>query len=141
MLAIGDAKMPVKSNPLNPTFHQHYQNLSAEELVASWLTHDGWEVLAPVVDHGRKTDLVVSDGKCYYRLQIKTVDGKSESQEVENRWQGGDASIDYVIFIGRNANWGYVAPAFKEKRRILNSEGHIRFHQHQKNFAKAFAQI
>lgn len=131
--------MPVKNENLNqPTLAAHKQ-LSYESLVASWLTSDGWEVLIPVIDHGKKTDLIAADKGNYYRIQVKSIGSTDESIEVENKWKG--ATIDYVIYFSREAEWGYIAPAFSEERRKLNSSDHERFHCHPKNFLKAFAKI
>lgn len=129
--------MPVKNSPIKkPTLAAHKQ-LSYEQLVASWLTSDGWEVLIPVIDHGKKTDLVVSDGDSYYRIQVKTVESSTETIKVENKWKG--AKIDYVIYFSRSRDWGYIAKAFKEDRKRLDAPEHIRFHYHPKNFLKAFS--
>ena len=49
--------------------------------------------------------------------------------------------IDYVIYFSRTGQWGYITPAFTENRRRLNSPGHIRFHNHQNNFLKAWVPL
>lgn len=49
-------------------------NTSFENLVITWLMQDGWQVFTPVLDHGHKTDVLISDGQQYFRIQIKTVD-------------------------------------------------------------------
>lgn len=58
---------------------------------------------------------------------------------VENKW--GEVNIDFIIYFSRTSNWGYIAPAFNESRKRLNSEGRVRFHQHPKNFLKAFTKV
>jgi hypothetical protein len=131
--------MPVKHANRTAPANQYYKNTSFETLAASWFTYDGWEVFVPVIDHDMKTDLLVSDGVNFYRIQIKTVESADESHFVENKW--GDAKIDYVIYFSKNANWGYISTPFKKRRKRLNSPDNIKFHQHHKPFIKAFSMI
>ena len=131
--------MPIKNVVRTPNASQYYKNVSFETLAASWLSGDGWEVLMPLVDHGMKTDLVIADRSNFYRIQIKTIDSVNEDVMVENKW--GEVSIDFIIYFSRTSNWGYIAPAFNESKKKLNSEGHVRFHQHPKPFLKAFDQM
>lgn len=74
-----------------------------------------------------KTDLLVSDGNNFYRIQVKTVESHDESHVVGNKW--GDTKIDYVIYFSRTENWGYILKPFNQRRKRLNSAGSIRFHQ------------
>jgi hypothetical protein len=97
---------------------------------------DGWQVFIPILDNGHQTDLLISDGPNYYRIQVKTVDAATESVVVENRWKL--SRLDCVVFFARNSNWGYVTPAFAEARLPLNSAGHKRFQQTQNQFLRAF---
>ena len=83
---------------------------------------DGWQVFLPILDHGHQTDLLISDGPNYFRVQIKTVDATGDDHVVRNAWQ--DSNVDVVVFFARNSNWGVIAPAFKEESRPLNHEGH-----------------
>jgi hypothetical protein len=53
--------MPVKNAVLKQTTLAAHKQLSYEQLLSAWLLSDGWEVLIPVIDHGKKTDLVVAD--------------------------------------------------------------------------------
>lgn len=131
--------MPVKNSAIKQQTLAAHEQLSYESLVASWLMSDGWEVLIPAIDHGKKTDLVIADDTKYYRIQVKSIESNNTSIRVENRWKG--AKIDYVIFFSRAGDWGYILPAFQESSKRLNSEGHIRFHVHRKNFLKAFEKI
>ncbi|QUM86320.1 hypothetical protein [Moritella sp. 28] len=131
--------MPVKNALRTTPALQHYKQVSFETLAASWFTFDGWEVFAPIIDHDMKTDLLVSDGNNFYRIQIKTIESHDESHVVENKW--GDAKIDYVIYFSREDNWGYILKPFKQRTKRLNSAGSIRFHQHHKPFIKAFNKI
>jgi len=128
--------MPIKNAHRTAPAYQHYKQISYENLAASWFTADGWEVFMPVTDHDRKTDLVVADDNHYYRIQVKSLESGDDNVFIENKWR--EANIDYVIYFSRSSNWGYITPAFSEARRRLNSAGHLRFHQHQKPFAKAF---
>lgn len=73
-----------------------------------------------------KTDLLVSDGLNFYRIQIKSVETHDESHLVENKW--GDVEIDYVIYFSRTDNWGYITKPFTQSKKRLNSKEHIRFH-------------
>ena len=131
--------MPVKNSCPKTESLIHYKSISYETLAASWLLNDGWDVFMPMIDHGLKTDFVISDGDTFYRIQVKSIDSQDENVLVENRW--GDANIDYVIYFSRVGNWGYITPPFIQNKKRLNANGHIRFHQHQKHFVKAFALI
>ena len=131
--------MPVRNAHLKEQTLAAHKQLSYEGLVSSWLLSDGWEVLMPVIDHGKKTDLVIADDCHFYRIQVKSIESSSESVTVENKWKG--SKIDYVIYFSRTGEWGYIAPAFEENRRRLNSPGHVRFHKHPVNFLKAFKRV
>ncbi|ANQ58808.1 hypothetical protein [Vibrio parahaemolyticus] len=127
--------MPLKTLHTSSEAKKHYKSVSYETLLASWLLQDGWEVFMPMIDHGMKTDVLISDGSKFYRIQVKSVECFDENTVVTDQWQ--DAQIDYVIYFSRCANWGYIAPPFNGKRRVNHIE-HVRFHQHPKNFLKAF---
>jgi len=114
-------------------------NSSFERNVACWLMHDGWEVYRPELDNGHKTDILISDGPNFYRLQVKTCEAKGENHRLENLWK--DSHLDIVIAFARNSNWGYVLPAFKVNNRRLNYEGHERFQQTRKSFLNAFHRL
>lgn len=131
--------MPVKNTPTNPKTLAAYKQLSYEYLAAAWLLKGGWEVFKPLIDHGRKTDLLISDGINNYRIQVKSIASNNESIVVNNKWKG--AMIDYVFYFSRTGEWGYITPAFFEEQKPLNSLGHIRFHQHPSSFLKAFTKI
>ena len=131
--------MPVRIAEVEQTTLAAHKQLAFESLLAAWLLGDGWEVLIPIIDHGKKTDLVVSDDNRYYRIQVKSLHSSHENAIVENKWQ--KAKIDYVVYFSLNAEWGYITPAFSEDRRPLKSPGHYRFHKHPKNFLKAFSRI
>lgn len=131
--------MPIKNSNIKQESLAVHKQLSYEQLVAAWLLSDGWEVLVPAIDHGKKTDLVIADDNRYYRIQVKTVESSHDSINVENKW--GDAKIDYVIYFSRTAEWGYITPAFSDIKKRLNSPDHIKFHQHPVNFLKAFKKI
>lgn len=131
--------MPIKNCILKQTTLAAHKQLSYEQLAAAWYLSDGWEVLIPAIDHGKKTDLVIADDSNYYRIQIKSIDTKDESITVENKWKG--SKIDYVIYFCRSADWGYIAPAFNQESKKLNSPDHIRFHAHPIPFLKAFKKI
>jgi len=116
--------------------HQAMKNTSFESMVVSWLMQDGWQVFLPVLDHGHQTDILISDGPNYFRIQVKTVGASGNDHEVHNQWN--DSNVDCVVFFARNSNWGYITPAFEEKKRKLNQNGHKRFEQNKKEFLKAF---
>jgi hypothetical protein len=119
--------------------HQNLKNSSFESIVISWLMQDGWQVFTPVLDNGHQTDILISDGPNYHRIQIKTVEASGEDHIVENRWK--DSNVDVVVFFARNSTWGYVAPAFKQNRLKLNADGHQRFNQTKNEFLKAFHKL
>ncbi|MEZ9408551.1 hypothetical protein [Vibrio lentus] len=127
--------MPVKTLHTSSEAKKYYKSISYETLLASWLLQDGWEVFMPMIDHGMKTDVLVSDGNKFYRIQVKSVECFDENTVVTDQWQ--NTQIDYVIYFSRCSNWGYIAPPFKGKKRVNHPE-HVRFHQHPKNFLKAF---
>jgi len=77
--------MPVKNSNIKEQTLAVHKQLSYENLVAAWLLGDGWEVLIPAIDHGKKTDLVVADDTNYYRIQVKTLESSVESIKVENK--------------------------------------------------------
>ena len=118
---------------------QTLKNTSYEMKVVGWLMQDGWQVFTPVLDNGHSTDILISDGPNYHRVQIKTVDAASEDQWVENKWK--DSHVNVVIYFARNSNWGYVVPAFSTGRKKLNTEGHIKFADSKNEFLKAFHKI
>ena len=131
--------MPIKNSSVPTPALQFWKQISQETRAASWFTHDGWEVLLPLIDHGKKTDLVIADDINFYRIQVKSVESSDDNIFVENKWD--DANIDYVIYFSRTDNWGYITEPFKEPRKKLNSECHVKFHQHPTNFLKAFKKI
>ncbi len=131
--------MPRRQTKTKGGTHQALINCSFESRVVSWLMQDGWQVFTPVLDYGHQTDILISDGPNYHRIQIKTVDAKSENQIVENRWIG--SNVDCVVYFARNSNWGFVLPAFTQKKRKLNTKGHIKFKQTKNEFLKAFHKI
>jgi hypothetical protein len=131
--------MPVKHIQRSIPANQYYRNTSFETLAASWFTFDGWEVFIPATDHDMKTDLLVSDGRNYYRIQIKTVDTFDETIMVNNMWR--DKKIDFVIYFSTKTNWGYIAKAFCQRKKRINHPDHIRFHRDAKPFMKAFSRI
>lgn len=133
--------MPLKTYILASEHHRHYQSHSFEKYAAGLLMADGWEVFEPHLDHGRKTDLLISDGHVYYRIQIKSLETTDESVIVKNQWKNSDAKIDYVIYFSQKGNWGYIIKPFGSNHKRLNAADGIRFHKHQKNFSQAFAKI
>ena len=131
--------MPRRLTQTQPGTHQALKNTSFESKVISWLMQDGWQIFTPILDNGHQTDMLISDGPNYYRLQVKTIDAKSEDQYVQNKWK--DSNVDCVIFFARNSNWGFVIPAFTSNRRKLNADGHLRFQQTKNDFLKAFHKV
>lgn len=128
--------MPVLNAALKEATLAAHRQLSNEQLLSAWLSAVGWEVFIPVIDHGKKTDLLIFDDTRHYRIQVKSVETADESVQIENRWSG--ATIHYVVVFSNVGEWGYILPPFTESRRRLNTEGHIRFHKHPKAFLKAF---
>lgn len=133
--------MPRKTSDLASEQQRHYQSHSFEQYAVSLFMNDSWEVLVPALDHGRKTDLVISDGHVFYRIQVKSLDTADESTWVYNQWKKTDTKIDYVIYFSRRSLWGYIIKPFTGNRKRLNEAGGLRFHQNQKHFSQAFAKI
>jgi hypothetical protein len=131
--------MPTRKTQTNPGTHQVLKNSSYESRVISWLMQDGWQIFTPILDNGHQTDILISDGPNYYRIQVKTIDAKSENQYIENKWK--ESNINYVIYFTRNSNWGYLVPAFTQNRMKLNSDGHVKFEKKKNAFLKAFHKL
>lgn len=131
--------MPRRLTQTKPGTHQAMKNTSFESIVVSWLMQDGWQVFLPILDNGHQTDLLISDGPNYFRIQVKTVDASGDDHVVQNRWAG--SNVDVVVFFARNSNWGAILPAFVEKERPLNHEGHRKFTQNKKEFLREFHQL
>lgn len=132
--------MPVLQTNLDAPALLAHQQLSYEQLLSAWFTRFGWEVLKPMVDHGRRTDLVVADdaGR-YFRIQVKTVQSRDEGCRIEKRWHG--ARLDYIVIFSATADWGYIAPAFTEGSRRVNDRRHVRFAQNPHAFMTAFGRV
>ena len=131
--------MPTRKTQTPTGAHKVLINTSFESEVISWLMQDGWQVFVPMLDHGHKTDILISDGPNYYRIQVKTVDASGEDHVIENKWQG--SYVDVVVVFARNSNWGYVMGAFEENRRKINHQSHIKFEHSKKEFLKAFHKL
>ncbi|BCX47651.1 hypothetical protein HAHE_15590 [Haloferula helveola] len=131
--------MPNRLTQTPPGTHQALKNTAFEILAVSWLMHDGWQVFLPILDHGHKTDILISDGPKYFRIQIKTVEARSDDHVVRNQWS--ESHVDYVVFFVRNSNWGVIAPAFEEAERPLNHQSHRRFNQTKNEFLKEFHKV
>ena len=128
--------MPRRLTQTKPGTHQALKNTAYESTVVSWFMHDGWQVFLPILDHGHQTDMLISDGPNYFRIQVKTVEASGDDHWLQNSWDG--SNIDIVIVFARNSNWGVIAPAFSEKRRRLNHESNHRFQIDRKDFLKEF---
>ena len=139
LVLLGDRIMPRRLTATKDGHHKYLKNSSYESRVISWLLQDGWQVFTPILDHGHQTDILISDGPNFHRLQVKTVEASGESQLVQNRWKESD--VDVVVYFARNSNWGYVTPAFSQNKRRLNFEGHQRFDQNKNAFLKAFHKL
>lgn len=131
--------MPRRLVQTKPQTHQAMKNTSFESEVVCWLLQDGWQVFTPVLDHGHQTDILISDGPNYYRVQVKTIAALSDAHVVHSAWEG--SNVDVVVYFARNSNWGVVTPAFKEVSRPLNHETHRKFDQTKNDFLKQFHQI
>lgn len=128
--------MPRRQTPTKPETHQALKNTSFERIAVSWLMQDGWQVFLPILDHGHQTDILISDGPHYHRIQVKTVEASGEDHEVRNQWK--NSNVDWVIFFARNSDWGVIAPAFDDDRRPLNHPEHFKFDQNKNDFLRAF---
>ncbi len=129
--------MPRRLNAIPEGLKQNLQNTSFENQVVTWLMQDGWQVFVPALDNGHKTDVLIAEGRRYFRIQIKTVDAnKGKSQEITNVW--GEIPIDFIIYFARNGEWGYVVPAFTEKHKTLNAAEHKFFMLKKNEFLTAF---
>jgi hypothetical protein len=128
--------MPKRSTAHKDGTKQYLQNCSFELLCAHWFVKAGWEVFTPLFDHSHKTDLLVSDGPKYYRVQVKTVEAESEDTVLENRWSG--SQVHYVAVFVRNSSWGTIFPAFTDAKRKLKDAGGEKFALTRAAFMKAF---
>ncbi len=118
--------MPKRQTKTADETHQAMKNTAYESIVKAWLMQDGWQVFSPELDHGHQTDVLISDGDHYYRIQVKTVEANGKSHLVHKMWQD-ENHIDVVVYFVRNSNWGVIAPAFTEKKRALDHPEHFRF--------------
>lgn len=66
--------MPRRMTATKGGTHKALKNSSFESLVVSWLMQDGWQVFTPVLDNVHQTDILISDGPNYHRVQVKTVE-------------------------------------------------------------------
>ncbi len=108
-------------------------------MLVSWFMYDGWQVFLPILDHGHQTDMVISDGPNFFRVQVKTVEAKGDDHWLQNSWKGSD--VDIVVVFVRNSNWGTVGPAFSTNRRRLNHEDNRRYQIDRKDFLKEFHKL
>lgn len=131
--------MPRRMTATKTGTHQVLKNSSFESLVVSWLMQDVWQVFTPILDNGHQTDIHISDGPNYHRIQVKTIEATGEDQDIENRWK--DSNVDVVVAFARNGNWGYIMPAFTQNRRPLNHDGHYKFGQTKNEFLKSFHKL
>ncbi|MCP5347253.1 MAG: hypothetical protein H7A04_10400 [Pseudomonadales bacterium] len=131
--------MPRRMTATKDGTRKAMKNVSFESQVAGWLMQDGWQVFTPLLDNGHSTDLLVSDGPHYYRIQVKTVEATGDNHYIENKWK--ESYLDVVVVFARNSNWGYVMPAFTNNRRKLNFEGHQKFINSKNEFLKAFHKL
>jgi hypothetical protein len=92
--------MPTRKPPNTEAAAMVMRNGSFQTLSATWFMEGGWQVFVPLLDHGHKTDLVVSRGPHYYRIQIKTIE--DEHTEVEKRWKGSCGQ--FVVYVAKNSN-------------------------------------
>ena len=130
--------MPTRQTKTAPKTHEVMKNTAYESIVAAWLMQDGWQVFSPLLDHGHQTDVLISDGEKYHRIQVKTVEAKGADHNVKKMWKD-DNPIDVVVYFARNSSWGIVAPAFKENKRPLDHPEHIKFNSFShKEFLTAF---
>lgn len=104
--------MPRRTTHTRPGTAQSLKNHSFEMLVATWFMQAGWQVFVPLLDHGHCTDLLISDGPHYYRLQVKTIEAQKEDIEIHNKWS--HSNVQFVALFAKNSNRGYVMPAFAE---------------------------
>jgi hypothetical protein len=112
-------------------------NCSFESQVATWFMQGGWQVFSPTLDCGHKTDLIVSDGPSFYRIQIKTLATATKDTEVPNLWK--DSDLDYVIYFAKGSNyWGWIIPAFTQSKMKLSNANGVRFQHSKTSFLKAF---
>lgn len=128
--------MPRRQTQTAPMTHKAMKNSAYESRVVSWLMQDGWQVFLPVLDHGHQTDILISDGPNYYRLQIKSVEAGSDSHVIRNKWEG--SYVDLIIYFAKNSDWGVITPAFEELERTMKHETHRKFEQSRRSFLKEF---
>ncbi|HHE3469429.1 hypothetical protein ACFGXG_01825 [Pasteurella multocida] len=132
--------MPRRLTKTPEKTHGTMKNVAFESQVIAWLLHDGWQVFTPILDNWHKTDILISDGEQYFRIQIKTLSAdKGKKAEIVNCW--ADSKVDYVIYFAREGEWGYIMPAFEEEKRVINHSEHRFFELKRSDFLKAFHAI
>jgi hypothetical protein len=128
--------MPKRTTGLSDANARLHKNHSFELLVATWLMNGGWQVFTPLLDAAHAVDLIASDGRNSYRLQVKSIESQDEHHQVTNVWKG--KHIDFVIYFAQRSNWGYVCPAFDTNQKRLDDMTHKRFERDAKSFLAAF---
>jgi hypothetical protein len=131
--------MPKPSTPHAAGTRKYLDNCSFELLCAHWFVKAGWQVFTPLFDHGHKTDLLVSDGPHYFRIQVKTTASGSDEMEIDNVWSG--SNVHYVALFAKNSSWGVLFPAFAEKKRKVSAVEGIKFDVNKASFMKAFHEL
>ena len=95
--------MPRRMTQTKAEAHQTMKNVSFESQAVTWLMQDGWQVFLPLLDYGHKTDILISDGPNYYRVQVKTVEATGEDHEIFNL---GMTIMQIVLFGLRETRLG-----------------------------------
>lgn len=132
--------MPKRNTATKEETHRTLKNCSFESLIVHWLMYDGWQVFTPNLDNGHQTDILISDGPNYYRIQVKTVKADSRDDILENQWK--ESNVDVIVVFARDSNWGYVIPAFTEDKIKFSAKGNETFHSEKRNeFLKAFHKV
>jgi len=130
--------LPRRTTQTSQPTLQTLKNVSYENMLACWLMQDGWEVYSPLLDHGHKTDLLISDGPNFHRLQVKTF-CCTENFRIQNCWKG--SNVTYIILFARNGDWGIISPAFSSASRPLKHQSHRKFRKTKRDFLREFHQI
>jgi hypothetical protein len=133
--------MPIKKQHPPGVSKRTYLRHGYEKVVSGLLLRDGWQVFLPQLDDSHATDMIVSDGADYHRIQVKTTERNRRVGSIRVGSSSGFAPPNIIIVISVTSDWGLVFPrgAAASGSLSLSSGAAAQFQwQKPKSFIKAF---